>query len=308
MSILLISSKSTDGWFKAIKEKNEEIDVQVYPDIKDKDAVEYALVWNHPPGVFKEFPNTKVISSMGAGVDHIVRDPELPEDAKIVRIVDDQLATDMAEFVLARSMEHLRNFPLHQQFAAKQEWKPKSYQRIAEVQVGILGLGNLGITVGNKLSDAGFKVRGWSRSKKDLEHINSFAGQEELDEFLAESNILVCLLPLTPETEDILSKELFRKLPEGAFLINAARGNHLIEEDLLEMIDSEHLSGAALDVFREEPLPEGHPFWNHPKIQVTPHNASVSQPSAAVPQVLDNYRRMKNGEELRNVVDREKGY
>lgn len=308
MSILLISSKSTDGWFKAIKEENEEIEVEVYPDVKDKDAIEYALVWNHPPGVFDEFPNIKVISSMGAGVDHITRDPKLPEDVTITRIVDDQLAIDMAEFVLARSMAHLRNLSLHQRFAEKQEWKPKSYKRIADVQAGILGMGNLGITVGEKLADAGFKVRGWSRSEKHLEDINSFAGREELDEFLSGTDILICLLPLTSETEDILNKELFQKLPKGAFLINAARGNHLVEDDLLEMIDSEHLSGAALDVFREEPLPEGHPFWTHHQIQVTPHNASVSQPSSAVPQVLENYERMKNGKELLNVVDRERGY
>lgn len=308
MPILLISDRNTDGWFKAIKEENNEIKVYVYPDVEDKEEIEYALVWNHPPGVFDEFPNIKVIASMGAGVDHIVRDPELPENAKITRIVDDQLATDMAEFVLARCMDHLRNLPLHQQFAEKEEWKPKSYKRIADVQVGIMGMGNLGITVGKKLTDAGFTVRGWANSHKDLKNINTFAGQDELDDFLSRTNILVCLLPLTSETENILNKDLFSKLPEGAFLINAARGNHLVENDLLEAIDYEKLSGAALDVFREEPLPKGHPFWKHPKIQVTPHNASISQPSSAVPQVLENYERMKKGKELLNVVDREKGY
>lgn len=308
MSILLISDRSTDGWFKAIQEENKEIKVEVYPDVEDKEKIEYALVWNHPPGVFDEFPNIKVIASMGAGVDHIVRDPELPGDAKITRIVDDQLATDMAEFVLARCMAHLRNLSLHQQVAEKEEWKPKSYKRIADVQVGIMGMGNLGTTVGTKLTDAGFTVRGWANSQKDLDNINTFAGQEELEDFLSKTDILVCLLPLTSETEDILNKDLFSKLPEGAFLINAARGNHLVEDDLLQAIESGQLSGAALDVFRKEPLPEGHPFWKHPKIQVTPHNASVSKPSSAVPQVLENYDRMKNGKELLNVVDREKGY
>lgn len=308
MSILLISDRNTDSWITAIKNEDKDIKVEVYPDIQDKNEIEYALVWNHPPGVFNEFPNIKVIASMGAGVDHIVRDPELPEDAKITRIVDEQLATDMAEFVLARCMDHLRNLSLHQQFAQKEEWKPKSYKRIADVQVGIMGMGNLGTTVGKKLADAGFEVRGWANSQKDLEEINTFAGQEELDDFLSKSDVLVCLLPLTSETEDILNSDLFSKLPKGAFLINAARGNHLVEEDLLEAIEKEQLSGAALDVFRKEPLPEGHPFWKHPKIQVTPHNASVSKPSAAVPQVLENYRRMKAGEDLLNVVDREKGY
>lgn len=308
MSILIISDRDPQAWIKAIKEEDEGVEIQVYPDVKTKDEIEYALVWNHPPGIFSEFPNIKVIASMGAGVDHIVRDPELPDHAKITRIIDEQLATDMAEFVLARCMDYLRNLSLHQEFAAKQEWKPKSYKRIADVKVGIMGMGNLGTTVGQKLVTAGFDVRGWANSQKDLQDINTFAGQEELDDFLSESEVLVCLLPLTSQTEDILNKDLFRRLPEGAFLINVARGNHLVENDLLEMIDNGHLAGAALDVFRKEPLPEDHPFWKHPKIHVTPHIASVTKPPAVVDQVLENYRRMKKGEDLINVVDRDKGY
>ena len=308
MSIAVISDRNPDAWIKALHENQNDIEVEVYPDISNKEKVEYALVWNHPPGVFKEFPNIKVIASMGAGVDHIMRDPELPENVKVTRIVDEQLAKDMAEFVLALVLNKLRNLSLHQHLEQQREWKPKSYQRIEEVKIGIMGMGELGSTVGKKLTENGFSVNGWSNSKKDLDNIKVYAGREELDPFLAESDILICLLPLTPDTENILDKNLFRKLPENAFLINVARGNHLVEKDLIEMIDSEHLSGAALDVFRKEPLPEDHPFWNHPKIQVTPHIASVTKPDSVVSQVLGNYERMKNKEELQNVVDKGRGY
>lgn len=308
MSIAIISDRNPDAWIKALNKHQNDIEVEVYPDISNKKEVEYALVWNHPPGVFKEFPNIKVIASMGAGVDHIMRDPELPENVKITRIVDEQLAKDMAEFVLALVLNKLRNLSLHHYLEQQREWKPKSYQRIDEVKIGIMGMGELGSTVGKKLTKNGFSVSGWANSKKDLDNIKVYAGKEELDPFLAESEILVCLLPLTPDTENILNKELFRKLPENAFLINVARGNHLVENGLLEMIDNEHLSGAALDVFRKEPLPEEHPFWKHPKIQVTPHIASVTKPASVVSQVVGNYERMKNKEELENVVDTEKGY
>jgi glyoxylate/hydroxypyruvate reductase A len=308
MSIAIISDRNPDAWIKALHENQNDIEVEVYPDISNKEKVEYALVWNHPPGVFKEFPNIKVIASMGAGVDHIMRDPELPENVKVTRIVDEQLAKDMAEFVLALVLNKLRNLSLHQHLEQQREWKPKSYQRIEEVKIGIMGMGELGSTVGKKLTQNGFSVNGWANSKKNLDNIKVYAGREELDPFLAESDILICLLPLTPDTENILDKNLFRKLPENAFLINVARGNHLVEKDLIKMIDNEHLSGAALDVFRKEPLPEDHPFWNNPKIQVTPHIASVTKPNSVVSQVLGNYERMKNKEELQNVVDKGRGY
>ena len=308
MSILIIRDRNSEVWKAAIEKKNPAVEVEVYPEVKSKEAIEYALVWNHPPGVFKQFPNIKVIASMGAGVDHILRDPELPENAKITRVVDKQLTEDMADFVLTLVLNHLRNINLHQENEQNREWKPEAYQRIADVKVGILGMRELGSTAGKKLSDNGFTVRGWAQSRKEIKNIKIYAGQEELDAFLAESDILVCLLPLTPETENILNSTLFKKLPNNAFIINVARGKHLVEEDLLVAIDKGHLSGAALDVFREEPLPAEHLFWAHPKVQVTPHVASVTNPSSVVFQVLENYKRMKNGEDLENVVNKEKGY
>ncbi|WP_424493288.1 2-hydroxyacid dehydrogenase [Salinimicrobium sp. GXAS 041] len=308
MSIVIISDRDPKAWTEALAENKPHLKVELYPEVENKEEVEYALVWNHPSGVFEEFPNIKVIASMGAGVDHILRDPQLPKMAKITRIVDEQLAKDMAEFVLALVLNKLRNLSLHQYFEQEKEWKPKSYQRIQEITVGIMGMGELGTSVGKKLVDNNFEVIGWAGSKKDLQDIKVYSGEEELDEFLSKSDILICLLPLTPQTENILNKDLFQKLPKGAYLINVARGKHLVEEDLLKMLDNEQLSGAALDVFRTEPLPKDHPFWKHEKVQVTPHIASVTKPSSVVSQVLENYERMKAHEPLKNVVDKQKGY
>lgn len=308
MSIVIISDRDPKAWIRALKNRNPDLDLRVYPHDSNREEVEYALVWNHPPGVFTEYPNLKVVASMGAGVDHILRDPELPANIILTRIVDEQLATDMAEFVLALVMDHLRNLSFHQQQENLQQWKPASYLRISEVEVGIMGMGNLGLTVAKKLSLTGFRVHGWARSAKDVENIKVYTGRENLPGFLARSPVLVCLLPLTANTENILDKQLFRQLPQNAFLINVARGGHLVEEDLLEMIRNGHLRGAALDVFTREPLPGGHPFWKDPRIKITPHIASVTKPVAVVSQVLDNYNRMKQSEPLKNTVEQSRGY
>lgn len=308
MSIVIISDRDPKAWIQALKNKNPDLDLRVYPDDKDREEVEYALVWNHPPGVFTNYPNLKVVASMGAGVDHILRDPKLPANITLTRIVDEQLATDMAEFVLALVMDHLRNLSFHQYQEFQQQWKPKSYLRISEVDVGIMGIGNLGITVSKKLSLTGFRVHGWARTHKDIGNIKVYTGEEELSEFLARSRVLICLLPLTADTENILNKKVFQQLPKNAFVINVARGGHLVEEDLLEMIGNNHINGAALDVFAREPLPEEHPFWKDPRIKVTPHIASVTKPAAVASQVLENYDRMKRNEPLKNAVDKSIGY
>ncbi|MDX1603873.1 MAG: glyoxylate/hydroxypyruvate reductase A, partial [Salinimicrobium sediminis] len=221
------------------------------------------------------------------------------------RVIDEQLTKDMSVFVLSLILDHLRNLSYHY---CSREWKPLKYLRPEEVQVGIMGMGVLGVGVAEKLIRNKFNVTGWSRSQKEILGVTTFHGDDQLQDFLEQSNVLVCLLPLTSETENILNKRLFERLPQGAYVINVARGPHLVEEDLLEMIDSGHLSGASLDVFRKEPLPEDHPFWKHEKIRITPHIASVTNPSTVVPQILENYERIKQGKELNNVVDREKEY
>ncbi len=242
---------------------------------------------------------------MGAGVDHITSDPDIPEHIKITRVIDEDLSTDMSAFVLGLILNHLRNISWHH---ANKKWEPKQYKRISDVQVGIMGLGVLGTAVAQTLKQNGFKVSGWANSSRELEDIQTYSGADQLEDFLGQTSILVNLLPLTPQTENILNKGLFQKLSQGAYVINVARGEHLNEHDLLEMIDSGHLSGASLDVFRKEPLPEEHPFWRHPKIQITPHIASITNPKSVVPQIIENYERMTEEEELMNVVERQKGY
>lgn len=306
MSFLIVSSqRDPQAWVEALKAEAPDIDLEIYPDVKDPEKVEFALSWKHPHGLYKEYPNLKVVASMGAGIDHVINDPDIPEQVKITRVVDEQLTKDMAVFVLALVLDHIRGIS---DYHSSSTWQPQFYKRPESTKVGILGLGVLGASVAETLSQNGFQVSGWSGSAKDISGVESFHGEAQLDDFLKESEVLVCLLPLTSETENILNKELFQKLPEGAYIINVARGNHLVEEDLLEMIDNGHLSGASLDVFRKEPLTEDHPFWKHPKVKITPHIASVTHAKGVVPQMLENYRRMKNGEPLKNKVDREKGY
>lgn len=306
MSVLIISpGKDPKPWATALRNQHPGMNIYTYPEDHDKEAIDYAISWKHPRGIFKNYPNLKVIASMGAGVDHITSDPEIPEGVIITRVVDEKLADDMSNFVLALIMDYIRNISYH---FSKRSWEPKKYKTPEFEHVGIMGMGVLGNAVAKTLFKNGFNLEGWSRSKKQTGGINMYYGNEELGEFLEKTTILVCLLPLTPETEDILNKELFEQLPEGAYIINVARGEHLVEQDLIKMIDTGHLSGASLDVFRKEPLPEDHPFWEHPKIRITPHIASITDPVSVVPQLVENFERMKEGEELKNVVERTKGY
>ncbi|MDT0641511.1 glyoxylate/hydroxypyruvate reductase A [Zunongwangia sp. F363] len=309
MSFLIVSpGKDPQPWIEALKKQHPGLNIYVYPEDHDKEEVEFALVWNHPRGLFKNYPNLKVVASMGAGVDHITSDKELPEHITITKVVDDQLTEDMGDFVLGLVMNHIRRLSIYKEQKKEKSWDRTPYKRPQNVTVGIMGVGVLGSAVGEKLSKNGFNVLGWAKSEKDKKDMNTYCGEEGLEEFLSKSNILVCLLPLTPQTENILNGDLFEKLPKGAYVINVARGEHLVEHDLLEMIGSRHLSGAALDVFKEEPLPERHPFWENPDILITPHIASVTSAESVVPQIIENYEHMKEEELLKNVVERKKGY
>jgi glyoxylate/hydroxypyruvate reductase len=309
MSIVIITEgKETNGWEKALKAKRPELEVLVHPDVEAKDRVEFALTWGHPLGVFKEYPNIKCIASMGAGVDHILRDLELPASATITKLEDPNLTRDMGLFVVALVLNYMRNLTVHKLNQQQHIWSRKRYLTPENTTIGIMGMGTLGAHAAAELTKLGFKVNGWARTEKQLAEVKVYKGEEELNNFLTESDILICLLPLTPQTENILNKQTLSKLPKNAFVINVARGKHLVEEDLIEMIDNGHLAGASLDVFREEPLPEDHPFWSHPKINITPHIASVTDPESAVSQILENYDRLLRGEPLKNIVSPELGY
>jgi glyoxylate/hydroxypyruvate reductase A len=309
MSLLILSpSRETKSWVASIKQSDPKIEVFVYPESIDNDAVEFALVWNHPYGSLKKYPNLKCISSMGAGVDYLFKDPDLPENVPITRIVDPELSKTMFEFILAIVMNHLRNLTYFKQLQIKEEWKPSIYKRIEDVQIGIMGYGVIGSYVANRLSNCGFSVKAWSQNKKPDKNIEQFVGEYDFKSFMQNTEILICLLPSTDKTKGLLNKQTLGFLPQGASLINVARGNILIDEDLIELLDSGHLKRASLDVFSQEPLPENHPFWKHEKIDITPHIASLTNPKSVAPQIVANYRRMKGGEPLMNQVSIEKGY
>jgi len=309
MALLLIrNDKNYEPWLKAIKKIDSEFPVFTPKSLKNKDDVKMILTWKAPHGSFEGYKNVQVIGSLGAGADHLFEDPSLPEDIKMTRIVDENLIGDMQEFVLALALNSIKNLNNYASLQNEHTWKPIPYKRAPNVTVGIMGLGVLGQTVAKTLDKNGFKLTGWANSKKDIDGLESFADDTELDDFLATAEILVCLLPLTEKTSGILNKELFDKLPKSAYLINVARGGHLVDEDLLDALKSGKLSGAALDVFHTEPLPKGHPFWENDKILITPHTASKSDPASIADQIVDNYNRLKNGEELKNTVSRDKNY
>lgn len=306
MSILLISpQRDPRVWVESLKRFDPDLDLVVYPEEHDPEEIDYAITWNHPPGIFKYYPNLKVIASMGAGVDHIMKDPGIPDNVKITRVVDEQLSEDMSTFIMALVLEHMRNISFHH---CSKSWEPRTYLRTGDVKIGIMGLGVLGKAAADLFLKSGFEVSGWSANSKKIKGVHTYSGEKGLEMFLANTSVLVCLLPLTPQTENILNRELFEKLPRNAYLINVARGQHLVEQDLLEMVDNGHLSGASLDVFRTEPLPEEHPFWTHPKVSITPHIASVTHPGSVVPQLMENYYRMKQKKKLKNLVSLKKGY
>lgn len=245
---------------------------------------------------------------MGAGVDHLFKDPDLPKNISIARLVDPYLAQDMAEFVLALIMNHLRDLNAFKIKQTQTIWRPADYLRIKDVKVGIMGMGAIGSQVASELQKAGFQVIGWARTPKGTSTIPIYSGNGELTAFLNNSNILVCVLPLTPQTKGILNKTNFKSLPENAFVINVGRGEHLVTDDLVQFISEGHLSGASLDVFEVEPLPVNNPLWNHPRINITPHIASITNPESVAPQIIENYYRMKENKPLLNTVSREKGY
>lgn len=309
MSVLVVCpGKDPENWVNELKNQHPGMNIYVYPEDHDKEEVEFALAWNHPRGLFQNYPNLKVIASMGAGVDHILNDPGLPADVRVTRVVDEMLTEDMSDFVLSQVMNHIRDLNYYARTQREKKWDRFQYKRPKDTKVGIMGMGILGKAVADKLFKNGFRVYGWSRTEKNSENTTGFYGREQMEEFLQNCDILICLLPLTEDTKNILNADLFDMLPEGAYIINVARGEHLVEHDLMEMIDNGHLSGACLDVFREEPLPEEHPFWEHEKINITPHIASLTNPKSVVPQIVENYERMKEDEPLKNRVEIDKGY
>src|SRR6266478_2166676 len=294
MTLLFYSTvDSAARWRAQLHRLTRELDIRVWPEIGDPADIDYALVWRPAPGLLAALRNLKLILSLGAGVDHLV---------------DPHMTAAMSEYVTLQVLRlHRRDLDYRAQQEAK-DWRELDQKNAADRRVGILGFGELGQDAARKLRALGFDVAGWSRSAKTAAGMATYAGAAGLPLLLARSEILVCLLPLTPETEAILDARTLGLLPRGAALVNAARGAHLVEEDVLAALASGQLSAAVLDVFGEEPLPADHPFWHHPRIVVTPHVAAFTNPASAAPIILDNIRRFEAGQPLRNRVDLARGY
>lgn len=297
-----------DIWQDAIMKLMPDLDFRIWPEIGDPAEIDYALVWNPPKGELAKLPNLKVIFSMGAGIDHLASDPELPETVPVVRMVDEGLTLGMTEFVVMAVLRHHRRLPEYEAQQREKHWEQLLTPLAPDRKVGILGLGVLGADAAEKLAYLGFDVAGWSRSQKNLPGIESYAGEDGLRAFLRRTEILVCLLPLTESTKGILNSETLGLLPQGASLINVARGGHMVPEDVLAALDSGQLAAATLDVFPEEPLPASSPFWEHPKVLVIPHCASVTLPTTAAAKVVEGIAAHRRGEALQNVVDFDRGY
>ena len=295
-------------WQAELARLKTAIDIRIWPELGNPAEIDYALVWRPEPGLLASLPNLKLILSLGAGVDHILCDPQLPRHVPIVRLVDPYLTDAMTEYVALQVLRlHRQDF----EYSAQQKaaiWRELPQKNAGERPVGILGFGEIGQHAGRTLAGLGFPVAGWSRAEKTIAGFATYAGTMGLMRILAETEILVCLLPLTPQTEGILCARTFAALPAGAGLVNAGRGSHVVEEDLIPALDSGQLSAAVLDVFRDEPLPSDHPFWCHPRIVVTPHIAGITNPATAAPVILDNIRRFEKGLPLLNQVDPNRGY
>jgi glyoxylate/hydroxypyruvate reductase A len=271
--------------------------------------IDYFVGFRPPHGFLKTLPRLKAIFSLGAGVDGFLRDPEFPRHLPVVRFVDETLQREMAQYV---TMHCLIIHRQQRAFDAAQKehlWKQRMLAKPSrEMRIGILGMGDIGAVTAERLQMFDFQVFGWSRSRKTVPGVTSFAGQQELPAFLASCDIMVCMLPLTPETENIMDAKLFAGLPKGAWVMNVGRGGQCREEDLIAALDSDHLGGAVLDVFQTEPLPADHPLWSHPKVTVTPHIAGITDPRNAAAFVLDCVARAESGQPFPNVVDLSRGY
>jgi glyoxylate/hydroxypyruvate reductase A len=309
MSILCIfENKNVTPWKKALTEKLPAAIIEVYPNVKDPLAVNFVICWKPKNKVFEQFPNIKVVQSVGASIAHITDSQTLHTDTIITRVVDEKLSNDMWEFLISVVLSELKNTRTYTAQQTAGIWQQQRYQSIQNTTISILGLGSIGGFVAEKFAQMGFHVKGWSTSKKELLKVQSYAGEHAFDAFLKNTDFLINLLPLTESTKNILNKVVFQKLPKNAFLINVGSGAHVVAEDLIDQLDSNQLAGAFLDVFREEPLPKAHPFWKHPKIQITPHVASLTNVDSATDQISENYRRFLKKEALLNRVSLDKGY
>lgn len=294
-------------WSELFARRMPELPFRIWPDIGDPREVRYLAAWQPPDDLAQRFPNLEVLFSTGAGTDHFDLST-IPPSLPVVRMVESGIIGGMVEYVSMAVLSIHRDWQTYRSQQREGYWQAHRVYPASSRRVGVLGLGVLGRAVLEQLSRFGFSCAGWSRSPHQLDGVACYSGADGLQAFLARTDILVCLLPLTGETRGILSKPLFDQLPRGAAVINVGRGGHLVQQDLLQALDAGQLGNAILDVCEPEPLPSGHPFWTHPKVVLTPHIASMTQPETAVEAILDNIRSHQAGLPMNGLVDRARGY
>ncbi|HEX8785543.1 MAG TPA: glyoxylate/hydroxypyruvate reductase A [Telluria sp.] len=297
-----------EPWARDFAATLPQADMVLWQEGQPVERCDYAVIWAPSPALLEQLAHVKAVFLMGAGVDALLKFGDALPDTPIVRLGDAGMAEQMADYVMHAVLRYFRRFDEYERQARQGIWKPLPPRVKSEFTVGVLGLGKLGVPVLRALRQLGFPVRGWSRTAKDMPGVDCFAGMGALDDFLAGTQVLVSLLPLTPETGNLLDRARLSKLPQGAYLVNVARGAQVAEPDLLALIRSGHIAGATLDVFRNEPLPAPHPFWSEPRIAITPHISALTLREEAVRQIADKIALLERGETIHDVVDRNLGY
>jgi glyoxylate/hydroxypyruvate reductase len=309
MAILFVApGRDATPWIDAFASADPGIELRIWPARGDPASIEAAILWTGARGALQGLPNLRFVSSLGAGVEHILEDESVPPDVSIVRVVETRLTEGMTHFCVYATLRLHRRFDLYERQQRERVWLRHSQIPTADRRVGVMGLGALGGAVARALAGLGFPVAAWTRQPRSMPGIKRFHGHAQFHSFLGQTDILICLLPLTRETRGILDAAAFGALPKGAMLVNAARGGHVVEKDLLASLDADHLAAAVLDVFAPEPLAANSALWSHPKVTVTPHVASLSDPQGIATEILENLARARRGEPLLNLVDRARGY
>lgn len=297
-----------DFWRDVLAKTFPGMDFRTADTVGDPADIDIALVWKPEPGLLASLPNLKLIYNLGAGVEALLDDTTTPKDVPIMRLIDPAMTIGMTEYIVHMVLHFHRGFDHFQKLQANKDWQEIRYPLPMDRRIGIMGLGELGGHAARRLASMDFDVAGWAQSRKELHRVEDYVGDAVFDGFLRRTDILICLLPLTDKTQGIINKDTLALLPEGAFVINAARGAHVVDEDLLAALDSGHIAGAALDVFTQEPLPKDHPYWSHDKVIVTPHIASLTPPPTAASIITNNIKRFLDGERPDCLVDPGVGY
>lgn len=300
--------KGTEVWRQRFVEALPGDEVQAWnpggPDVQ----ADYAIVWQPPEAFFRHASGIKAVFNLGAGVDRLMRLETLPHDLPVVRIEDGGMAEQIAEYVAHGLARFSRDFERYDAYQRAGTWKTHAPITYANWPVGVMGLGVIGRHVAQTMATLGYPVAGWSRSAKQVPGIETYHGSQGLRDFLARTRVLVNVLPLTSETENLINRDLLGQLLPAACLINVARGAHVVDQDLLDMLDQGAMQGACLDVFREEPLPASHPYWTHPKVRITPHIAGITLASESLEQIIGKLDRLRRGLDITGVVSRADGY